>query len=291
MGKVRTTMPSAGNKYFIRKANGGYSTCIQGKPTHKYLDVFSNCVGYVCGAYNEQEGLGYEKYHLNCNAENHIERAIASGLSVVSKSVVGGIMVWQKGNTLSGSDGAGHVAICIYNDGHTIKYAQSGYGSSNPFWITTTTNSNGRYGLSSGYKYRGCIAPKTFKPDVGNVSIDSVNNISSKSVDELAKEVIAGKYGNGNDRRNALGSRYNEVQARVNQLLSSNANSKPVSNNASNNNSNDDLLLLVKKTIRGDYGNGDARKKALGSRYNEVQKQVNANIKAGLTRWDNIKLF
>ena len=40
-----------------------------------------------------------------------------------------------------------------------------------------------------------------------------------KSTDELAREVIEGKYGNGEDRRNALGSRYAEVQARVNEIL------------------------------------------------------------------------
>ena len=158
-------MPSNDNKYFIRKAKGGYSTCVQGKPTHSFLDVFNNCVGYANGAYNEQEGLGYEKYHLNCNAENFIERAIASGLSVVKNPVVGGIMVWQKGATLSGSDGAGHVAMCTYTDGRTTKYIQSGYGSSTSLWSTTTTNSNGRYGLSSSYTYRGCIVPKTWRYD------------------------------------------------------------------------------------------------------------------------------
>lgn len=40
-----------------------------------------------------------------------------------------------------------------------------------------------------------------------------------KTVDELAQEVIAGKYGNGDDRKQALGSRYKEVQARVNEIL------------------------------------------------------------------------
>lgn len=40
-----------------------------------------------------------------------------------------------------------------------------------------------------------------------------------KSTDELAREVIEGKYGNGDARRNALGSRYAEVQARVNEIL------------------------------------------------------------------------
>ena len=40
-----------------------------------------------------------------------------------------------------------------------------------------------------------------------------------KSVEELAKEVIAGKYGNGDARKKALGTRYDEVQARVNEIL------------------------------------------------------------------------
>lgn len=157
---IRTTKPGKGNKYFIRKANGGYSTCIQGKPTDKDCNVLANCVGYACGAANEELGLGYEKYHLNCNAENFIERAIASGLSVVKKPVVGGILVWQKGATLSGSDGAGHVAICTWVDNvdnpKVIKTAESGYGSK-AFWTATRKIGNGNWGQASSYKYRGCI--------------------------------------------------------------------------------------------------------------------------------------
>lgn len=41
----------------------------------------------------------------------------------------------------------------------------------------------------------------------------------TKSVEELAQEVIVGKYGNGEDRKRALGDRYSEVQARVNEIL------------------------------------------------------------------------
>ena len=43
-----------------------------------------------------------------------------------------------------------------------------------------------------------------------------------KSVDELAQEVIAGKWGNGDDRKNRLtdaGYSYDEVQKRVNEML------------------------------------------------------------------------
>lgn len=150
---IRTTRPTAGNKYFIRKANGGYSTCIQGKPTDSQCNVLANCVGYACGAYNEELGLGYEKYHLNCNAENFIERAIASGLSVLSKPVVGSILCWEGVGSL-----AGHVAIVIevIND-NCIRTAESGYGSSRPFWITTRYNNNGRWGLNSNYRPRGFI--------------------------------------------------------------------------------------------------------------------------------------
>ena len=51
------------------------------------------------------------------------------------------------------------------------------------------------------------------------------------------------------------------------------------------------ILLMVKKTIRGDYGNGQARKNKLGKYYDEVQHQVNLNYKNGTTRWDNVKLY
>ena len=150
---IRTTRPTTGNKYFIRKANGGYSTCIKGKPTDSQCNVLANCVGYACGAFNEELGLGYEKYHLNCNAENFIERAIASGLSVLAKPVIGSILCWEG----LGSR-AGHVAIVIevIND-NCIRTAESGYGSSRPFWITKRYNNNGRWGLNANYRTRGFI--------------------------------------------------------------------------------------------------------------------------------------
>lgn len=50
---------------------------------------------------------------------------------------------------------------------------------------------------------------------------DNVENSvdSSKSIEELAKEVIAGKYGNGQERKDKLGSIYDKVQAKVNEIL------------------------------------------------------------------------
>ena len=109
--------------------------------------------------------------------------------------------------------------------------------------------------------------------------INSEEPIKEKTTEELAREVIEGKYGNGEDRKNALGDRYAEVQARVNEILAP-APEPSV-----------DILDLVRKTIRGDFGNGEDRKSALGSNYDEVQRQVNLNIQNGTTNWDSVRLY
>lgn len=279
---VRTTKPTSGNKFFITKSKGGYSTCIQGSPTDSQCNVLSNCVGYACGRFNEI--ICAMKYpSLNCNAENFIERAKNTyGLEISSVPTLGGIMVWQKG-TLSGNDGAGHVAVVEkIIDSNTIYTSESGYGGS-AFWNSTRRNTNGRWGLGSAYTFRGCIV----NPAIGKVVAPTPTPSAKKSVDEVAKEVIRGEWGNGDERYNRLtnaGYNYNEVQAKVNELLNSNKPTPAPTPSV-------DILDLVRKTIRGDFGNGEARRKALGSNYDEVQRQVNLNLKNGLTRWDNIKLF
>jgi len=279
---IRTTKPTSGNKFFITKSKGGYSTCIQGSPTDSQCNVLSNCVGYACGRFNEI--IGAMKYpSLNCNAENFIERAKNTyGLEISSVPTLGGIMVWQKG-TLSGNDGAGHVAVVEkIIDSNTIYTSESGYGGS-AFWNSTRRNTNGRWGLGSAYAFRGCIV----NPAIGKVVAPTPTPSAKKSVDEVAKEVIRGEWGNGDERYNRLtnaGYNYNEVQAKVNELLNSNKPTPAPTPSV-------DILDLVRKTIRGDFGNGEARRKALGSNYDEVQRQVNLNLKNGLTRWDNIKLF
>ena len=279
---IRTTKPTSGNKFFITKSKGGYSTCIQGSPTDSQCNVLSNCVGYACGRFNEI--IGAMKYpSLNCNAENFIERAKNTyGLEISSVPTLGGIMVWQKG-TLSGNDGAGHVAVVEkIIDSNTIYTSESGYGGS-AFWNSTRRNTNGRWGVGSAYTFRGCIV----NPAIGKVVAPTPTPSAKKSVDEVAKEVIRGEWGNGDERYNRLtnaGYNYNEVQAKVNELLNSNKPTPAPTPSV-------DILDLVRKTIRGDFGNGEARRKALGSNYDEVQRQVNLNLKNGLTRWDNIKLF
>lgn len=218
---IRTTKPS-NNKFYQTKSKGGYSTCIKGKPTDASCDVLANCVGYACGRFNEI--IGKMKYpQLNCNAENFIKRAKSIGLKVVSYPTLGGIMVWQKGSTLSGKDGAGHVAIVERIDGaNQIYTSESGYGNS-AFWNSIRKNSNGRWGLGSGYKFIGCI----INPAIGDVHYvaPAPKPSPKKSIDEIAKDVISGKYGNYPERKTKLeaeGYNYSEVQNKVNKLLSGN---------------------------------------------------------------------
>lgn len=52
---------------------------------------------------------------------------------------------------------------------------------------------------------------------------------SEKSIDELAKDVISGKLGSGDDRKALLGDRYSEVQKKVNEIVKGSVGSKKVS--------------------------------------------------------------
>ena len=94
---------------------------------------------------------------------------------------------------------------------------------------------------------------------------------SKKSVNEVAKEVLAGKWGNGDDRKNRLtaaGYKYSEVQAAVNRLVSG----KPTKS----------VTEVAKEVIAGKWGNGMDRRKKLaaeGFDPDAVQAEVNRQLK------------
>ncbi len=90
------------------------------------------------------------------------------------------------------------------------------------------------------------------------------------AIENLAKEVIEGKWGNGQERKDKLtaaGYDYSEVQGKVNELLGS---------------AKKDLEEVAKEVIRGKWGNGQERKDKLtaaGYDYSEVQALVNKLLK------------
>ena len=174
----------------------------------------------------------------------------------------------------------GHVGIYI-GDGLAVECT--------PIWKDgVQITAVGNIGKKTGYNTRTWKNHGKLKfIDYSGTPSPTPTPTPTKSIDELAKEVINGNWGNNPERKQRLesaGYDYSKVQARVNEILAGNT---PKPNPTPSN----DILTLVKKTIRGDFGNGDARKKALGSNYSEVQKQVNLNYQHGTTRWDNIKLY
>lgn len=95
----------------------------------------------------------------------------------------------------------------------------------------------------------------------------TANEIDGMSIDELAQAVIAGRFGTGDERKAALGAKYDAVQKRVNEILSGNAATATKS-----------IDELAQEVIAGKWGSGDERRAKLtsaGYNYNAVQKRVN----------------
>ena len=143
-----------------------------------------------------------------------------------------------------------HVGIVESCDGKNINVIEGNISNSVG---KRTIPVNGRY-------IRGFGIPK-YSTRGGSVS-------TNKSVTEIANEVIQGIWGNGDDRKIMLtnaGYDYDEIQAKVNQLLGGNTSSQSID-------------TLAMEVIRGEWGNGDERKERLenaGYDYNAVQNRVN----------------
>ena len=207
--KMRTTKPGAGNKYYIRKASGGYSNAIKGSPTDSECDVLANCVGYAYGRFNEIGEYGYCKYLAPVNAEDFMDYKGSCQTGMTPK--VGAVMVWEGKGSL-----AGHVAIVERVDSDSQVFtSESGYGSS-AFWNQTRKKGSGNWGSGSNYVFKGFIYNPAVKDEPKPAPAPA------KSIDELAQEVIRGDWGNGQERKDRLtaaGYDYNAIQARVNEIL------------------------------------------------------------------------
>lgn len=189
------------------------------------------------------------------------------------------------------------MGIWIENDGHIPKLAEfvlydwddSGKGDNtgNPDHIGTVIEVNASQGwfkvkegnysnavktrtmYINGKYIRGFISPKY--DSTGTVTPPS----SGKSVAEVAREVLAGTWGNNPERKEALtaaGYNYDEVQKAVNNLLKG----QPITPVKS-------VAVIAQEVIDGKWGNGNSRKQKLesaGYNYDEVQKKVNAILKA-----------
>ena len=96
-------------------------------------------------------------------------------------------------------------------------------------------------------------------------SAGAIDDAPSGSAAELAAAVMEGDYGDGDARKEALGGRYEEVQALINAVAAASV---------------DELAQMV---LAGELGDGDVRKAILGGRYDVVQAIVNEALGAS---WD-----
>ena len=166
---------------------------------------------------------------------------------------------WQDngaGDNVGSSDHVGIVESC---DGATIVVIEGNNGNA---VARRTLRVNGRY-------IRGFGVPKYNTQSTGtNTNTGNAGHVT-KSVDEVAREVINGLWSTGEERKTRLanaGYDYNAVQSRVNAILSGNSTPKK------------SVAEVAKDVLAGRYGNGDERKRRLesaGYNYTEVQNAVN----------------
>ena len=99
----------------------------------------------------------------------------------------------------------------------------------------------------------------------------------AKKIEDLAKEVIRGDWGNGQeriDKLTAAGHDYKTVQAKVNELMAPKAAPAPSTGKT--------VEEVAKEVIQGKWGNGQERKDRLtaaGYDYSTVQAKVNELLK------------
>lgn len=107
--------------------------------------------------------------------------------------------------------------------------------------------------------------------------VEAKANAAKVNLVDVANQVIRGDFGNGEDRKSKLeaaGYNYDEVQAKVNEIMSGAAPAAPAGGKS--------IEELAKEVIRGDWGNGDDRKaklEAAGYNYAEIQAKVNELLK------------
>lgn len=165
----RLTIPANGNKFYIRKANGGYSDAIPGSPLHSNLTVLNNCVGYAFGRFNEIDNNTSMSYCRPSMPGDWIGIAKSQGLEVGMTPRVGAVVVWVRGGN------SGHVAVVeeVIDSNH-IRTSESGYGCKSSFWVSDRTNEGGNWG---GYTLKGFI----YHPNVSASVVPDSNGAQTAS--------------------------------------------------------------------------------------------------------------
>lgn len=244
------------------KANGKFKTIIDTYNSHKplargyavkYTDEWCDtCVSAAAVKAGMTDLIGTE-----CGCEEHVKIFKSKGIWIEDGTITpkrGDIILYNWNDSTQPNDGGSdHIGVVTGVSDGKITVIEGNKGEA-----------VGYRTIPVGWGYiRGFARPKY--EGVGS-SPATPPPAPKKSVEELAKEVLAGKWGNGDDRKSRLtaaGYDYGAVQARVNELCRQKSKS---------------VDELAREVIRGKWGNGQDRKNRLtaaGYDYNAVQKRVN----------------
>lgn len=140
-------------------------------------------------------------------------------------------------------------------------------------------NQGGKTGPNGGMAFNlARIAKSSFAGAFRFKKWNVAPSVPRKSNEVIAQEVLAGAWGNGDDRKNRLqaaGYDYNAIQSIVNGRVSTPAQPAPKPSNET----------VAQQVIAGAWGNGQERKDRLaaaGYDYNAVQAIVNSKVGTGI---------
>lgn len=203
-----------------------------------------------------------------CGCEEHVKIFKSMGIWIEDGTITpkpGDIILYNWDDNTQPNDGySDHIGFVESVSGKTITCIEGNKGEA----VARRTLSVGNGNI------RGYARPKYAS---GGSSSGSSGTSGKKSVTEIAKEVLAGKWGNGDERKAALknaGYDYNAVQAKVNELAKGGTASKPSKS----------VSEVAKEVISGKWGNGTDREnklKAAGYDADAVQKEVNRQLSGG----------
>ena len=272
--------PTGGNRTSIN-----VETCYSKSGGERYTKAADNALTLIAKLMKEH-GIPSTRvyYHRHWSGKNCPHRTIAMGISEKEYQQ----MVQARYNEMYGG---GNVVVkpipptgTTYKVGDTVTingvYTSS--GSNNKLHPAKTSGkitkivkgARNPYLLENGnigWVNDDCITGK-------KGSSSSSSSSSKKSISTIAKEVIAGEWGNGDTRKKKLeaaGYDYDAVQKEVNKQLNGGSSSSS---------SKKSISTVAKEVIAGEWGNGDTRRKKLeaaGYDYDAVQKEVNKQLNGG----------
>lgn len=198
-----------------------------------------------------------------CGCEQHIKIFKQKGIWIEDGTIrplPGDIILYNWDDATQPNDGySDHIGYVESVSGRTITLIEGNKGEA-----------VARREIPVGWGYiRGYARPK-----YSSSGTTPSTPTPSKTIDEIARDVISGVYGNGSDRTNALiamGYDPGKVQECVNAILKENATPSK------------SIAQVAEDVIAGKYGNGSDRRNKLaaeGFDPDVVQAEVNRQLKA-----------